>query len=372
MDLPGPSFARAGRMRTCTSRGWARRVKIANLRGLPDAEAAARRHADGRRGLPAGAWVEGRGWDQNLWPGKEFPDARILDRALPDRPAVARRVDGHAVWVNTAALEGRGHRCVHEGPRRRADRAAERRQRPRACSSTTPWSLLDRALPAATAADRERWLLAGSPACARAGLTEVQDASGYGAATLAVLERLAAAGKLPIRVYATVSPEREQLAGAPSRRGPRLGGGSDFLTVRAIKAVRGRRARQPRRGAARRLRRRAREARPPRDAGGAADRDRAGGAEAGLAALVHAIGDRGQPDRARRLRSGRGAVPILPRAARARASSTRRSSRSRTSRASRASASSPRSSPRTRPPTCRGPKRASAPSRIAGPTPGGG
>ena len=78
--------------------GLGRATETANLRGLPDADAAARAIQSAAASLPAASWAEGRGWDQNLWPGKEFPDARTLDRVLPDRPALARRVDGHAVW----------------------------------------------------------------------------------------------------------------------------------------------------------------------------------------------------------------------------------------------------------------------------------
>ena len=54
--------------------------------------------------LPAGAWLLGAGWDQNLWPEKVFPTAADLDRAFPDRPVWLRRVDGHAGWVNSAVL----------------------------------------------------------------------------------------------------------------------------------------------------------------------------------------------------------------------------------------------------------------------------
>jgi len=154
---------------------------------------------------------------------------------LPDRPALARRVDGHAVWVNTAALRAAGidARTVDpEGGRilRRSDGT------PSGVLVDNAMDLLDKALPAATAADTERWLLAGTQACARVGLTEVQDASGYEAATIGALGRLAAAGKLPIRVYATVSPQPAELS-ASFAKGVRIGGGSDFLTVRAIKAV---------------------------------------------------------------------------------------------------------------------------------------
>ena len=30
-------------------------------------------------------WLLGRGWDQNLWPGKQFPDNKLLNKLFPDR-----------------------------------------------------------------------------------------------------------------------------------------------------------------------------------------------------------------------------------------------------------------------------------------------
>src|SRR5690606_1946100 len=38
------------------------------------------------RELPDGAWLLGRGWDQNDWPEKAFPTAAELDAVFPDRP----------------------------------------------------------------------------------------------------------------------------------------------------------------------------------------------------------------------------------------------------------------------------------------------
>ncbi len=54
--------------------------------------------------LPAGAWLLGRGWDQNDWPEREFPTAADLDAAFPTRPVWLERVDGHAGWANSAAM----------------------------------------------------------------------------------------------------------------------------------------------------------------------------------------------------------------------------------------------------------------------------
>ncbi|MDQ5873206.1 MAG: amidohydrolase family protein, partial [Acidobacteriota bacterium] len=65
--------------------GLGKSLEIANLRGAADAKEAARRISDLASKLPAGSWVEGRGWDQNLWPGKSFPDARDLDAMEPTR-----------------------------------------------------------------------------------------------------------------------------------------------------------------------------------------------------------------------------------------------------------------------------------------------
>ncbi|MCM2335464.1 MAG: amidohydrolase family protein, partial [Pseudomonas sp.] len=42
--------------------------------------------------LPAGAWLLGRGWDQNDWPEQRFPTAADLDAAFPDRPVWLERV----------------------------------------------------------------------------------------------------------------------------------------------------------------------------------------------------------------------------------------------------------------------------------------
>ncbi|MGE5413134.1 MAG: amidohydrolase, partial [Syntrophomonadaceae bacterium] len=96
-------------------------------------------------------------------------------------------------------------------------------------------ALVEAAVPTPTAADRERWLAEGAAACARAGLTEIQDASAYDADGIGALERLAARDALPIRVYATVSFDPATRA-AFFARGIRVGGGRDFLTVRALKA----------------------------------------------------------------------------------------------------------------------------------------
>jgi hypothetical protein len=55
----------------------------------------------------AGSWILGRGWDQSLWPGRQFPHHGELSTAVPDHPVLVTRVDGHAALANAAALARR-------------------------------------------------------------------------------------------------------------------------------------------------------------------------------------------------------------------------------------------------------------------------
>lgn len=50
-------------------------------------------------------WIIGRGWDQNDWKAKEFPDKTELDKMFPTRPVLLTRIDGHAAIVNQVALD---------------------------------------------------------------------------------------------------------------------------------------------------------------------------------------------------------------------------------------------------------------------------
>ncbi len=55
-----------------------------------------RKYADG--------WLVGRGWNQNKWKVRQFPDKAKLDSLFPVRPVVLSRIDGHAIIANQAAL----------------------------------------------------------------------------------------------------------------------------------------------------------------------------------------------------------------------------------------------------------------------------
>ncbi|MFE3870828.1 amidohydrolase [Flavobacterium sp. ZS1P70] len=50
-------------------------------------------------------FIVGNGWDQNDWEVKKYPTKADLDDEFPNIPVVLNRVDGHAILVNTKALQ---------------------------------------------------------------------------------------------------------------------------------------------------------------------------------------------------------------------------------------------------------------------------
>lgn len=75
-----------------------------DVRGLPSAEVTAQKVASYANQNQQLEWIIGRGWNQTLWSGQAFPNAKILDKYIADKPVVLTRVDGHAAWLNSKAM----------------------------------------------------------------------------------------------------------------------------------------------------------------------------------------------------------------------------------------------------------------------------
>lgn len=84
--------------------GLGRDLSQVDLRGAATFDEVVRRVRAAAAKTPAGAWVRGRGWDQNLWPGQAFPEHGALSAAVSDYPVWLTRIDGHAALLNANAL----------------------------------------------------------------------------------------------------------------------------------------------------------------------------------------------------------------------------------------------------------------------------
>jgi len=76
-----------------------------DLFGTPSVAASVEKIEEYAKSNPHVSWIQGRGWNQVIWPVKEFPAAADIDAVLSDRPVWLRRVDGHAGWANSKAME---------------------------------------------------------------------------------------------------------------------------------------------------------------------------------------------------------------------------------------------------------------------------
>jgi predicted amidohydrolase YtcJ len=77
-------------------------LDLSATNSLAEAQAAIKAYA---AKYPDRRWILGRGWNQEKWGLGRFPTAADLDAAVSDRPVWLERVDGHAGWANSRALQ---------------------------------------------------------------------------------------------------------------------------------------------------------------------------------------------------------------------------------------------------------------------------
>lgn len=88
-------------------------LDLSGTNSLEEAQAAIRGYA---AKYPDRRWIIGRGWNQEKWGLGRFPTAADLDTAVADRPVWLERVDGHAGWANSRALEIAGITAATKSP----------------------------------------------------------------------------------------------------------------------------------------------------------------------------------------------------------------------------------------------------------------
>ena len=160
------------------------------------------------KATPEGEWIRGRGWDQNDWKDRSFPNAAELDRVSPNHPIMLSRIDGHAVWVNSRALQIAG--ITHET----ADPDGGRILRlPDASPSGV---LLDNAIelvrshiPEPGPEDLRAAYLNAVQRCLALGLTGVHD-MGLSANRIAAIRALIDSNAFPLRVVGYIDGRGEE------------------------------------------------------------------------------------------------------------------------------------------------------------------
>ena len=159
----------------------------------------------GYRKLHPDGWIVGRGWDQNKWPGKAFPDNKELDELFPGVPVVLSRVDGHAVLASDAAIKAAG--ATFPGKKGQAIIKGGK------FSGIFLEDMADQirnAIPLPSASEIADLMVTATKLCHQAGLTAVTDA-GINKSDILLIDSLQKAGKITLRIDAWLSPTEENL-----------------------------------------------------------------------------------------------------------------------------------------------------------------
>lgn len=180
---------------------------MANLFGCASAEEMLQRvkvFADAHPGLP---WIEGHGWDQNRFPGKQFPDNAALNKLFPNTPVILGRVDGHALLANAAALSLAG---IHAGQTLVGGMIETKNGRLTGILIDNAERLVERLQPELSAGDFWQRMDAAQRNCFAQGLTTVTD-PGLDRTSIERIDSLQRAGKLKMRVYAMLRDRKDLL-----------------------------------------------------------------------------------------------------------------------------------------------------------------
>jgi len=150
-----------------------------------------------------GQWILGRGWDQNDWEIQALPAHEILDEAAPENPVWLERVDGHAGWVNAAAMREAGIDATTpdvEGGRIERDTAGQ----PTGVFVDNAQDLVYGAIPEPDEAELVARLDAALEEMASVGLTGAHD-MGASRATIELYRQRASEGRLQSRLAVYLS-----------------------------------------------------------------------------------------------------------------------------------------------------------------------
>jgi len=173
------------------------------------------------------AWILGRGWDQNDWENRKFPDKTILDKEFPDLPVFLVRVDGHAAWVNSKALDLAG---IQGNIRVGGGEVVYDVNGTTGILLDNAMTLVEKLIPPASRQDQVQALLRAESNCFAVGLTTVGDA-GLDRDIVMLADSLHRSGILTMRIYAMLNPNDDNMAQFISK-GVYL---TDRLSVRSIK-----------------------------------------------------------------------------------------------------------------------------------------
>jgi hypothetical protein len=145
-------------------------LDLSGTSSLAEAQAAIKAYA---AKYPDRRWIVGRGWNQEKWGLGRFPTAADLDAAEADRPVWLERVDGHAGWANSKALQIAGVTAASKSPP--GGRIEMAGGKPSGIFIDAAGELVGKHVPAPRPAERDLALAEAQKALLKVGVTAIAD-----------------------------------------------------------------------------------------------------------------------------------------------------------------------------------------------------
>lgn len=176
-------------------------LDLSHTRSLEEALAAIAKFAEEN---PARPWILGGGWNQETWGLGRFPTAAELDAVVPDRPVYLARVDGHAGWANSRAMELAGVDASAQSPAGGFMVRLDDGTTPSGVFVDAAESLVTKAIPAPRAAERDLALSKAQELLLSRGITAAAD-MGTSIEDWQTFRRAGDRGALKLRIMAYAS-----------------------------------------------------------------------------------------------------------------------------------------------------------------------
>ena len=171
--------------------------------------------------------IKARGWDQNDWEIKEFPNKDQLDVLFPNTPVVLERIDGHAYLVNQKALD---MAQISTATKSNNGTLLKKNGKLTGVLIDGPMSLIDNVIPELSKTEKIQALLDAEKICFKNGLTTVDDA-GLSKEIILLIDSLQNKKDLKMRIYAMISNSEKNLDYFLNRKPIK----TEKLNVRSVK-----------------------------------------------------------------------------------------------------------------------------------------
>lgn len=213
----------------CHFLAYARALSEVQLTGTSSWEDVQQKVIDFQKQYPQARFIQGRGWDQNDWPVKDFPTNDQLNALFPDIPVVLRRIDGHALIANAAALRLAGIEGVKliDGGEIVAVNG-----KPSGVLIDNAMQAIDAIVPDKAIEEELEIVKRAQENCLAVGLTTIDEA-GLSKRDIEIYQRALQDSVLKMRVYAILADNQENYDYFVGK-GPQI---DDRLTIRAFKWV---------------------------------------------------------------------------------------------------------------------------------------